>query len=156
MDQYSRKHTWAFRAGAFLLLCSLSAGVAMADGIRNRDKARSPQVMTSVYSVVAQEIRGYAATFSSLLRAKYNGVIIRRNVRLKVRTEQSHARKATPQKPAEAGLSIERERLVQRGKRLMPRACALLHTHDRAVCLRDAQLKKMNRYVATILHVGSK
>lgn len=156
MNQYSGKHTWALRAGALLLLCSLSATSVLADGIRSKDKARSPQMMTGAYDVVVQEIREYASTFSLLLRAKYNGVIIRRNVRLKVRSEQSQARKTKPQAPSAPVLSIKRERLVERGRRMMPRSCALLHTHARAVCLRDAQLKRMNRYVGTVLRTAGK
>jgi hypothetical protein len=148
-----RKPIWTLRVTVAVLLCSFSTGLVLADGIKSKDKLRSPESMDIIYSVSREQIREFSDYVRSVLREKNKDILVRVNTRLKARVVNKPSRNPSASAII-ASIGIDRERLVKRGKKSIPLQCQPLHTHERATCIRDTQVRQMARYAETILKVS--
>ena len=137
----------------------VSGSIAFADGIASKDKVRTPLAAGAFTSIGAhsEPARSYVVTKKQREQLKIT-VWIRKNLRSSVKTMNAsvrHDRSVTPFRVTENAVnperSIDRLRLVKRGMGALPIECRRLHTHERAICQRDAQLRKDAKWVRLAL-----
>jgi hypothetical protein len=135
------------------ILCVFFVGTAFADGLQSKGKTRVGQPAgTIVHSDNSQKVDISKAKIPVSNKEK-TSMLVRRNVRLQARKSKVEDMQfLSAEKESENRMS--RERLVLRGNRMVPAQCAPKHAHERAVCIRDAQLRTMVRYQKTILKLS--
>ena len=156
------EHTKKFRIGStvslLLLLTSLSGTVAWADGLSSKDKLRIPQPAGLEIHAGEHIFQGIDLSGSTVPTSDEEkiGIQVRRNARLQQRKTKIQATEEHKTVPSQPGNRIDRERLIRHGRTELKSSCMALHTHDRAICLRDAQLERMVRFQSTALRVSER
>lgn len=140
-------------------IACVSGSVAFADGPGSKDKSRMPLAAGEVITIGAHSQPAPSFFTSKKVRDQMKiSAWIRHNLAAQKRAAEAPKTKAdrahwvhentdyvNPQ------MKIDRLRLVTRGMGAQPIECERLHTHERAVCQRDAQLRRTTERVQLAL-----
>jgi hypothetical protein len=146
------------------VLCMTIAGPAVADGLQSQWKNRMPQFSGSADP---SAMTRYKPLDTSEAIVPLNdeitiGMMVRRKARLTSRKMKLEKEKnantqegVAPYAVPGTGNHVDREELVRRGRKYQQLQCNKLHTHERARCYFEAQIKKMERFQTSVMEVGS-
>ena len=145
------KHASYVVVPALCLAVVLSAYAPVsADGIKSQWKGRLPQGVVTDTGLSGTIVRNDTA--ASDKQKAILGMLVRRNVRANERRYKGYA--ATAAEKASSSLPVvnsapskvltdtERARMILKNEKVAIAKCAALHTHERATCLYQAQLKR--------------
>ncbi len=131
----------------------VSGSLAVAGGLGSKDKARTPFAAGAFTTIGAHSERAPRYLSKKQRTQMKISANIRKNIRTQARTLSAPKNTAKRELFSNSTvfvnpqLQIDRQRLVARGKSSQPMHCAKLHTHERAICQRDAQLRKNPQWV---------
>lgn len=127
-----------------LLLGSLP-GVAHADGIKSKGKARIPMSgdFIPVDRVKLREPKPWPVKYT--LKTDVVAMQVRRNIRRHTRRNKLIVETKTAQKAAAPQTVGAREKLVERGNARLPDHCMALHTSERSQCIKFSAYRKTKR-----------
>lgn len=156
METRSRRLRLAISGITAVSLCMVSS-TAIAGGLKS--KGKGPQsIMAGFVKVLTPEerknVRSTPIVSMPADEVEVTGIMVRRNARAVTRREKwfgvtqkkVEKRKTALRTPAHVGVRADKSELIRRGAKALPQKCMNLHTHERSVCLYQAQLKKMNRF----------
>ncbi len=132
-----------------IAFCWLSAGIALADGLQSQNKLRVPQ---ATVLTPRTDSRGHVIPNQPLIvptsvsDEEKIGMMVRRKARLLARKDRLSQGVQAAKDMNATNPGTDRANLIHRGMLKQPQKCQLLHTHDRATCLRDSGLMRMNRF----------
>lgn len=137
-------------AGVMTVLFSATSLGAFADGINSKNKVRIPQPAEKVAFREHLKATKLKSTVSVSDHDQTRiAALVRRNMRLALRNaaaEQKPATKVVVPVPK----TTSRTRILLQGEGKTPQNCDILHTHERAECIRDAQYQKSLRFGSTL------
>lgn len=133
----------------------ISGSIALADGLASKDKVRTPLAAGAFTMIGAHSKPARSSIVTKKQREQLKITVwLRKNLRSQTRTMNAVAREDQPAIPfhltkdaVNPERSIDRLRLVKRGMGALPMRCQTLHTHERAICQRDVQLRKSQQSV---------
>ncbi len=133
-------------------LSFFSGSIAFADGISSKDKVRTPidtvqGIVYGPYQVIKKKV--YTSRQHRNIWKIHTSVKRQAKIRERMaKKEEGFIRKESVKiSNSNPGRQVDRLKLVKRGNERLKAECKTLHTHLRAVCQRDAQLKKSPEHV---------
>ena len=144
MTQTVHRHARVVASCAFLLF--LSAGVALADGIHSKNKARIPMPTLTAEQAQVKNYKKQIYLSNAVSEETKIAMVVRRTQRGILRKNKREV--ATEIQTPGATLGIDRARMIKRHLQQIPTSCIRLHTHERAACQKNAQLMKTHFHVA--------
>lgn len=137
-----------------IVLCALILGTStFADGLRSQWKVRMPQFAVSADPSAMLRFHPTDISLATMPtpEQEHIALIVREKVRLATRVARNDRAQRLPEQTTvqttnvTPGNGIDRELLVLRGRKNQSLECNLLHTHEKARCFYEAQMKKVVR-----------